>query len=412
MTTPYPDPKLTLWLTTFIQSEQDPEHVDQWGVRTASAIRAAVPKIAEHPVLDAALDGAVREHWLAFLQQLAHPELQFRLVPAGEVLAKQVAAHQLPLESLVKIYRAAQQESWTYVTGVVSAIPDPELDHAEVLIYFWSRAAGWIDASIDTSIEIYQTERARIMAGVSAQRYEVVTRLLAGEEADPRQTSAELGGYPISVHHTGLVLVADSTEGVGELERIAHEAAKLLGAARPLVVTPGGLQTWAWLATRTRPDLGALEHLSSHLNQISARVYAGQPAEHVEGFVSSHQDAKRAAAVADRGGPWADVMLYEDVELVALLGCSDQVDRFVRRTLGGLVATDEGTQRVRETVTAFLQLGGNVEEVARELTVHRNTIRYRLGRAEELIGRPVNRFGSELLVALRHLSSFHGQDDF
>ncbi|HVK29376.1 MAG TPA: helix-turn-helix domain-containing protein, partial [Nocardioides sp.] len=47
------------------------------------------------------------------------------------------------------------------------------------------------------------------------------------------------------------------------------------------------------------------------------------------------------------------------------------------------------------------------EEAARALVVHRNTIRYRLGQAEELLGRPIAKISAELAMALRHHELFH-----
>jgi DNA-binding PucR family transcriptional regulator len=40
---------------------------------------------------------------------------------------------------------------------------------------------------------------------------------------------------------------------------------------------------------------------------------------------------------------------------------------------------------------------------ASELIVHKNTVRYRLGQAEELIGHPLSERRAHLELALRHL---------
>ncbi len=96
--------------------------------------------------------------------------------------------------------------------------------------------------------------------------------------------------------------------------------------------------------------------------------------------------------------------MNEDVELV-----SD----FIRRKLGALAAHDAQTERVRATVLVWLQQGGNARLAAERLGAHKNTVHYRVQRAEELLGHPlsVDRLGLELAltvaerVGLRRLES-------
>ncbi|OIJ28055.1 PucR family transcriptional regulator [Nocardioides luteus] len=399
--------ELAAWLPAFVADELRPEMIDGWVTRTSSAIRGELPELALEPDFVVLLDDAVREHWLAFLAAFVQPAFHAYLPGAGSRLAREVAGRQLPLELLLKMYRAAQQESWHYVTGVVNALPAGQIDHAALLIFFWGRASAWIDAAITDSTEIFHAETSRHSKGVAAQRYEVVKALLAGESTDARRTSAALGGYPMSVQHTALILETADAYAIDELDKIVLDVARRLGGSNPLMVHPGGRQLWAWVGTRDQPDLDALDELSPSLESISAVLYAGAPAPGQEGLVSSHDDARRTRRIAASGGASALVTRYDRVELLALLGCSPEVDRFVDRVLGPLGSPDEPTARTRETVLAFLSHGGNVEDAAEELCVHRNTVRYRLGRAEELLDRPVAKAGDELRLAIQHREFFH-----
>lgn len=99
--------------------------------------------------------------------------------------------------------------------------------------------------------------------------------------------------------------------------------------------------------------------------------------------------------------------MYAEIEIVALVGCTPAVDRFMTRTLGQLALTDEATYRLRETVRVYLACGGNVDDASGPLSVHPNTVRYRISRAEEILGAPINRFGTDLSLALRHHEAFH-----
>lgn len=393
---------MSAWLPTFLADELRPRTVDAWVQRTTRAILAEVPELANHPDVVEALTEGVREHWLAFLAAFARPDFEFHLVDAAARVARELAAHQLPLESLVTVYRAAQQESWTYVTDMVRSIPSDEIDHVAVLIYLWTRAGTWLDQSIGASIDLYHEERNRQVRRVSVQQYEVVRDLLDGGPADLRRTSAALGGYPLSVVHTALVLDSEDGEAVGDLDALAHEAARIVDGGSPLVVHPGGRQLWAWFGTRDVPDVRRLHQLATRLEAVGAHLFVGVPGQGPDGFVSSHQEAERTRRMARQGCPWGRVMWFDEIEVLALLGRGPDVDRFVRRTLGPLAESGEASARIRATVMAFLRHGGNVEAAAGELGVHRNTVRYRVGRAEHLLGRPVARAGDELLLALRH----------
>jgi purine catabolism regulator len=67
---------------------------------------------------------------------------------------------------------------------------------------------------------------------------------------------------------------------------------------------------------------------------------------------------------------------------------SDGMETFAQEVLGGLVAYDEkrGGGLV-QTLEAYLDLGGGMQEIADRLYIHRNSLIYRLRRIEELTGR-------------------------
>ncbi|MBU2693725.1 helix-turn-helix domain-containing protein [Nocardioides sp. WV_118_6] len=400
---------LAPWLLAYVAEQAQPDEVEIWVDRVTNAILTEMPEVGAVEGLPEQVRITVREHWLAFLGDFAQPEQHFHLVEAARRLSVELADRQLPLEMLIRFYRVAQQEVWDYVSELIKALPPGDFDRADLLMYFWNRAGVWLDQSITESIAAYQAARSRVLAGAAAQRYESVRSILAGELGDAREASSALGGYPISVHHTAVVLSVGDAERAGTLEQLATELARRIGAASPLVVKPGGRQLWMWLGTRDAPDLTALAALAAtpgSLAHESVVVGVGSATPGIAGFVASHREAQGALRVTtpDTSG-W--LALYTDVELPVLLGCSPEVDRFVARELGPLVGEDESTQRIRETLTAYLDSGGSAEEAARALVVHRNTIRYRLGQAEEMLGHPIARISPQLAVALRHHELFH-----
>lgn len=61
---------------------------------------------------------------------------------------------------------------------------------------------------------------------------------------------------------------------------------------------------------------------------------------------------------------------------------------------------DEPTRRLRETVRVFLDVRGSFTEAATRLHVHKNTVHYRVRRAEEILGHTLTEKRLDIEVAL------------
>ncbi|UAK35884.1 helix-turn-helix domain-containing protein [Nocardia asteroides] len=63
---------------------------------------------------------------------------------------------------------------------------------------------------------------------------------------------------------------------------------------------------------------------------------------------------------------------------------------------------DTTTARLRETVQTYLDVRGSLTDAAARMHVHKNTVHYRIRRAEEVLGRPltVNRLETEVALMI------------
>jgi DNA-binding PucR family transcriptional regulator len=84
-----------------------------------------------------------------------------------------------------------------------------------------------------------------------------------------------------------------------------------------------------------------------------------------------------------------------------MLGRAELLRAWVATTLGGLATDDEQHARLRETLLLFLQLGGSYKTTAERLMLHKNTVQYRIRRAEESLGRPAGENRQDVELALR-----------
>ena len=79
---------------------------------------------------------------------------------------------------------------------------------------------------------------------------------------------------------------------------------------------------------------------------------------------------------------------------------------WVGETLGALADDDEQSARLRNTLQVFLSEKGSFKATAEKLTLHKNTVQYRVRKAEDVLGVHVdeNRLQIELaLLACRWL---------
>lgn len=391
--------ELIEWAESFATEASTPDRVAEWVDRTCGAIEDSVAEIARND-LSQALRAAVEEHWLAFLGQVLHDDHRpFELVEAARTLVVEAARRHLDLPVVLQVYRVAQESSWDYAIDVVRQAPS-SVDHEALLVWLWGRAVGWFNSSIEQSVLIHQAETQRIRQRGDADRYQVVAGLLADRPAEPADVAAVLGGYPVSGSHVALVAHAPTADDVAGLEPAVLDLARRGSAGQPLVVRPGGRELWAWLPARSLPVVPAEDP-----DATGVRITLGGPARGLDGFVTAHRDAVVAQRVALAPGWRRRVTAYADVAALALVAQDpERAERFARDVLGGLAAPEVDV--LRSTVQVVLTTPGGVSATASRLNVHANTVRYRVGQAERLLGLPLRSRARDLLLALDYYEAF------
>jgi DNA-binding PucR family transcriptional regulator len=215
-------------------------------------------------------------------------------------------------------------------------------------------------------------------------------------------------GYRLRQRHLGLVAwIPEPTsggEGLARLDRLTAAIAEGVGCrGRPLFVPFDQAVAGAWLPLESRTDVpwDAL-HTIVDACDPTARLAAGDVASGLDGFRQSHRQALRAQDVAVFARPGTRVTLFSDVGPVALMLADAEATRgWVRQILGRLGADDEHAAGLRETLRVFLGTGSSYTATADALRVHKNTVQYRVRKAEEAIGGPVHGQESDIELALR-----------
>jgi DNA-binding PucR family transcriptional regulator len=303
---------------------------------------------------------------------------------------------------LVHAYLVGQNELWRAWMEELGARlhSGPELIAA--LRQSSARIFDRADYLVAALIRHAEHERERLMGGALAQRGMLVRSLIGGDESDAEQASRALG-YDVERWVLAAVLWGAADD---ELEAHAAVAARAAGSPRALTFAPGAGSLWAWVGTADRPDLDRVADALAAALPDGAGAALATPGAGLEGFRLGHQEALQARRIAELGGA-TGVVRYDEVEAVSLMSVDlDRLERFVERTLGELAAPDAATARLRETLLAWLAEGGNARRAAERLHAHKNTVLYRLNRAQQILGRPLDAERGELelaLTAMQHL---------
>lgn len=251
------------------------------------------------------------------------------------------------------------------------------------------------------------------------QRRELVEDLLDGADQAGAAARAEALGYDLGPPHRAVVAgypVAPADEALAAAVERAVAALGLPGlvsrrADHVVLLTPGPPAgatgaTWERLHTAISERLGAVE----------VAVGVGRPADGPAGIAQSWRDAQRAYAVRAGGRERDGVTVDDELGLYRILGTgagSGDLERYVDEWLGALLRYDaESGSELTRTLRTYLDHGGNYDETAAALIIHRSTLRYRLQRIRDLtgldLGDPDTRLN--LHVAVRGWSVLGGDD--
>jgi len=274
------------------------------------------------------------------------------------------------------------------------------------------RSFVYIDRVSEQVISIYEHERDRWLNNRATVRAARVRAILAGHEVDVDLSESTIG-YRLRRRHLGLVAwVREPTRGDDDLvllERTATTIAQRAGCrAKPLFIPCDEASAWVWLPLQA--DGSPADAVAAATPEGPVRVALGEPAEGIDGFRGTHRQALLAQMVALAAGPAGrPVTAFADIRPIALMASDiDAVRAWVLETLGELTVDDEQHERLRTTLRVFFSTGGSYTATAERLMMHKNTVLYRVNRAEEIRGRSFqdDRLGVELaLLACEQLGA-------
>jgi sugar diacid utilization regulator len=338
--------------------------------------------------------------------------------PEGEELdfvrsrGAQRARELMPLDALLETYLIGQRTVWEAIVEATGDSPDGMRAAQELTALTF----GYTHAINVAVADAYLRESNALATEAERSRRDLLDRLLSGREpgADEARRAEALGLRP-AAEHVVVVAVADDG-GDDEPSRLVARALLRADPERPFVV-PRHDEVVAVLPVYVRRGpaeiRSALERAAEVLmrtHRVRMRAGVSSVCSGLSELARGYGEAGGALRHAGHAGRGAAVVALQDVALIDYLAAAadDTARRLVSAGAHRLLEADRGQAgALAQTLRAYADCGLNVSRTAQRLTVHPNTVHYRLGRVATITGQDPRRFDqlAELLTALRLLES-------
>lgn len=303
--------------------------------------------------------------------------------PAIPAQARLAVRNGVSLETVLRRYRAGDRLLREFIMDRA----DQQSTHA--LRRILSGQATQFDRLVGFVAAEYMREQERVMRSPAQRLTERVQQILTGvDSSDPHDLA-----YQFAAWHLGLIALGPEAEGV-----VRQLAAAL---DRQILVVPqdGGI-VWAWLGGKRELRVADVERhlLSGGGEDVSLAI--GEPRRGIEGWRLTHHEALAGLQVVlrrpQRLARGSDALL-----LAAVLGNEPVIESLLQTYLAPLDNAGDTDGSLRGTLRAYFDADCNTVAAAAVLKVNRHTVRRRLQKVEEALGRLLPGCHAELEVALR-----------
>ncbi|MFE5491430.1 PucR family transcriptional regulator [Streptomyces virginiae] len=216
---------------------------------------------------------------------------------------------------------------------------------------------------------------------------ELADDLLAGTDAASAYARSEAVGHDLHRSHYVVVVEWSNRAADDSFARTVGRAASAVGMRSLLTRRSDHVV----LVADDRPHARALhEALARATGTRSGTIGVSAPSDSVPDIPHRYQEAQRALEVRLSSRERYGTTFFDELGLYRILGPGadrQELETFVHEWLGQLIAYDSGHHATMvETLSRYFDCGGNYDEAAASLAIHRSTLRYRLQRIREISG--------------------------
>ncbi|MCQ4205550.1 PucR family transcriptional regulator [Streptomyces longispororuber] len=216
---------------------------------------------------------------------------------------------------------------------------------------------------------------------------ELVDDLLAGTDTASAYARSEAVGHDLRRSHYVVVVKWSNRTADDSFAQTVGRAASAVGMRSLLTRRSDHVV----LVADDRPHARALhEALTRETGTRSGTIGVSAPSDSVPDIPHRYQEAQRALEVRLNSRERYGTTFFDELGLYRILGPGaghQELETFVHDWLGQLMAYDSQHHTAMvETLTRYFDCGGNYDEAAASLAIHRSTLRYRLQRIREISG--------------------------
>ncbi len=328
------------------------------------------------------------------------------------------------------------------VWRVVATVSAGALDHGRIAAFGVGRELGPDDLHAlqraATVCALVVTRDLAVAAVEDKYRTDYLRDLLLGRAGPPDDAVAHAQAFGWDVNRPLVVVVLEP-----DPSELPPDAAEVDAARRPTVERQAAALAGALRAREgqaavagLRTETVALVHVPSDgdvrrtVRELVATVRGdggggrrafgvgvSRVCKGVEQIPSGYEQARTAVRVGRQVHGGSALTHFDELgvyRLLSLVSDEEELKSFASETLGELSGTGVEAEDLRRTLEVLLETNINVAETARRLHFHYNTLRYRIGKLERLLGpfttEPTLRLDLSLalkVVAMRGLSNNH-----
>jgi hypothetical protein len=326
------------------------------------------------------LRASVRDNLEHILGQLAgHPRPG--LVPP-RVTGRRRAEQGVPLPVILHAYRVAGKFIW----AAILAEAESDEDAMTAVVHAGSELWLIIDKHSGAVTDAYRdavAERAHTDSQARNAMLDVVLRGAAGDGSRLWDSAATLR---LPHHGTFVVAAAQPPRPGAESIPNAENALRHRG-----VQSAWRVEVDAHIGVVVLSPRVGVDQLTAHLAELTTGLVGlSEPYPRLEQTPAALRQARLALATATPGSH--EVVRYGQVPIAVLLASAPDAATMVARSILGPVLALSGVECdiLLGTLRVWFAEQGATSVAAEKLHIHRNTVRYRLRRLEELTGRSLS----------------------
>ncbi len=133
-----------------------------------------------------------------------------------------------------------------------------------------------------------------------------------------------------------------------------------------------------------------VNNIRMKIQGITVNIGIGRPWSHLKDFRKSVHEAQKALKILKIGEKKDSISNYSDMGIYRLffeIDKYEEMKELYHETLDELINYDlKNSTNLVDTLEAYIEEGGNLTSTSKRLFIHKNTVKYRVKRIEEILG--------------------------